>query len=42
MHFVAWGDFAFDFLQNYTVKCLENENSDNQGHSVYIFIERKS
>ncbi len=33
------GDFAFIFLQNYTVKCLDN---DSQGHSVYISIERMS
>ncbi len=36
------GDFAFSFLQNYTVKCLDNEDSDSQGHSVYVSIERMS
>ncbi len=38
-HFVVVGDFAFIFLQNYTVKCLDNEYSDSQGHSEYISIE---
>ncbi len=41
-HFDVLGDFAFSFLQNYTVKCLYNEDSDSQGHSVYISIERMS
>ncbi len=35
-------EFAFSFLQNYTVKCLYKEHSDSQGHSKYIFIERMS
>ncbi len=38
-HFDVLGDFAFSFLQNDTVKCLDREHSDSQGHSVYIFIE---
>ncbi len=42
MHFDVLGDFAFSFLQNYTGKRLDNEDSDSQGHSVYIFIERMS
>ncbi len=33
------GDFAFSFFKNYTVKCLENEDSDSQGHSKYMLIE---
>ncbi len=33
------GDFAFSFLQNYTVKCLDREYNDSQGDSVYISIE---
>ncbi len=37
MHFVV-GNFAFIFRQNYTVKCLDNEYSDSQGHSEYIYI----
>ncbi len=41
-HFDVVGDSAFIFLQNYTVKCLYNEDSDSQGHSVYISIERMS
>ncbi len=41
-HFDVVGDSAFIFLQNYTVKCLDNEYSDSQGHSVYISIERMS
>ncbi len=38
--FVVLGDFAFIFLQNYTVKLIKNEDSGSQGHSVYISIER--
>ncbi len=41
-HFDVLGDFAFSFLQNYTVKCLDNEDSDGQGHSKYISIDRMS
>ncbi len=41
-HFVVVGDFAFIFLQNYTVKGIIYEDSDSQGHSVYISIERMS
>ncbi len=40
MHFDVLGDLAFSFLQNYTVKCLDKENSDSQGHSKYISIEK--
>ncbi len=36
MHFDVVDDFAFIFRQNYTVKCLDNEYSDSQGHSEYI------
>ncbi len=35
-------DFAFSFLQNYTVKCIDNEDSDSQGHSKYMLIDKKS
>ncbi len=42
MHFDVVGDFAFIFLQNNTVICLDNEYSDSRGHSVYIYIERMS
>ncbi len=41
-HFDVLGDFAFSFLQNDTVKCLDREYSDSQGHSKYISIERMS
>ncbi len=41
-HFVVCGDFALSFLQNYTVKCLDKEDSDRQGHSKYISIEKMS
>ncbi len=41
-HFDVVGDFAFSLFKNYTVKCLDKVNSDSQGHSVYIFIERMS
>ncbi len=39
-HFDVFGDFAFNLFKNYTVKCLEKENSDSQGHSKYISIEQ--
>ncbi len=38
-HFDVLGEFAFSSFKNYTVKCLDSEYSDRQGHSVYIFIE---
>ncbi len=41
-HFDVLGDFAFSFLQNYTVKCLDTEDSDSQGHSKYISMEKMS
>ncbi len=41
-HFDVLGEFAFSSFKNYTVKCLDNKDSDRQGHSVYIFIERMS
>ncbi len=41
-HFDVLGEFAFSSFKNYTVKCLDNEDSDRQGNSVYIFIERMS
>ncbi len=40
--FDVLGDFAFSFFKNYTVKCLDREYSDSQGHSKYIYIERMS
>ncbi len=42
IHFDVLGDFAFSFFKNYTVKCLDKEFSDSQGHSKYISIERMS
>ncbi len=41
-HFDVLGAFYFSFLQNYTVKCLDKEDSDSQSHSKYISIERMS
>ncbi len=41
-HLDVLGDFAFSFIKSYTVKCLDSEYSDRQGHSKYIFIERMS
>ncbi len=41
-HFDVLGDFAFSFFKTYTVKCLDNEDSDSQGHSKYIYIKRLS
>ncbi len=41
-HFDVLGDFAFSFFKNYTVKCLDSEYSDSQGHSKYISVERMS
>lgn len=35
-HFAVWGEIAFSFLQNFTVKYLEN---GSQGLSEYIWIE---
>ncbi len=40
--FDVLGDFAFSFFKNFTVKCLDKEESDSQGHSMYISIERMS
>ncbi len=42
MHFDVLGDFAFSFLQNYKVKRLDKADSDSQGHSKYISIEKMS
>ncbi len=41
-HFEVLGDFVFSFFKNYTVKCLDNEHSDSQGHSKYKSIEEMS
>ncbi len=41
-HFDVLGDFALSFSKNYTVKCLDREYSDSQGHSKYISIKRMS
>ncbi len=38
-HFDVLGDFAFSFFKDYTVKCLDNEDSDSQGHSEYMKIK---
>ncbi len=32
-HFDVLGDFAFSFIKNYTVKCLDKEYRDSQVHS---------
>ncbi len=39
-HFEILGDFAFSFLKNYTVKCLDREYSDSHCNSKYISIDR--
>ncbi len=41
-HFDVLGEFAFSFFKNYTVKCLDKEYSDSQGHSKYISIDKMS
>ncbi len=41
-HFDVVGDFAFSFLQSYSVKYLDREYNDSQGHSIYISVERMS
>ncbi len=41
-HFDVLGDFALSFFKNYTVKCLDKEDSDSQGHSKYISMEKMS
>ncbi len=41
-HFDVLGDFAFSSFKTYTVKCLDKEDSDSQGHSKYISIEKIS
>ncbi len=41
-HLVVLGDYAFIFLQNYTVKWIKKEDTDSQGHSAYMSIERIS
>ncbi len=41
-HFDVVGDFAFSLFKNYTVKCLDKENSDSQGHSKCISIDKMS
>ncbi len=33
MHLDAWGEFAIDFLQNYTVKWLDDYYRNIIGHS---------
>ncbi len=42
MHFDVLGEFAFSFLKKKTVKCLDREYNDSQGHSKYISIEGMS
>ncbi len=37
-----WVNLLLVFFKNYTVKCLDKENSDSQRHSKYISIERMS
>ncbi len=41
-HFDVLGDFALSFFKNYTVKCLDREYTDSQGHSKYISMEKMS
>ncbi len=41
-HFDVFGDFAFSFFKNYTVKWIKKEDTDSQGYSAYISIERIS
>ncbi len=41
-HFDVLGDFALISFKNYTVKCLDKEYSDSQGHSKYISIDKMS
>ncbi len=41
-YFDIVGEFVFSFFKDYTVKCLDNEDSDSQGHSKCISIERMS
>ncbi len=37
-----WVILLLVFSKKNTVKCLDNEDSDGQGHSKYISIERMS
>ncbi len=39
---MLWVILLLVFFKNYTVKCLDNEDSDSQGHFVYISIEKMS
>ncbi len=41
-YFDIVGEFVFSFFKNYTVNCLDNEDSGSRGHSKYIFIESMS
>ncbi len=41
-HFDVLDDFAFSFFKTYRVTCLDKEDSDSQGHSKYISIEKMS
>ncbi len=41
-YFDIVGEFVFSYFKNYTVKYLDNEDSDSQGHSKCISIERMS
>ncbi len=41
-HFDVLGDFAFSFIKNCTVKCLDREYSDSRSHSKYISIKGMS
>ncbi len=41
-HLDDFGDFAFSFVKNYTVQCLDKEDSDSQSHSNYISIDKIS
>ncbi len=39
---MVWVILLLVFFKNYTVKCLDREYSDSQGHSKYISIEKMS
>ncbi len=42
MHFYTWGEFAFNFFQNYTVKIFEAYYSNSQDHCEQESTERTS
>ncbi len=42
MHFYSWGEFAINFLQNYTVKLVQNYYSNSQHDCKEESIDRMS